>query len=212
MTMTTAAAARLDDLAGAYTFLARLLLESPDAGLLDRVGGSTLMDDWPVRDETSLAGARGLRAAAAEGLSPVLADFQQLFIGPGQLAAPPYESAFRSRDHLVFDTTTMEVRRAYEASGLVAPALNREPDDHIGLELQLLGFLCLQALDALAAADDAALSVALRRHDEFVELHLAVWADDFFARVRDGSETGFYRAVADLGSGLVAQARLPLAA
>ncbi|WP_460801079.1 TorD/DmsD family molecular chaperone [Nocardioides pacificus] len=208
---TSGTATRLDDLAGAYTFVARLLLEPADAALLSRVGESDLMDDWPLRDETSLAGARQLRAGAAEGPRPLVEDFQQLFVGPGHLAAPPYESAYRSRDHLLFDTATMEVRRAYEESGLVAPALNREPDDHMGLELQLLGYLCLQALDALADRDDDALATALRRHDDFVERHLGVWAEEFLARVRDGARTTFYRAVADLGSGLVTQARIPLA-
>lgn len=198
---------RLDEFAGAYTFTSRLLLEPPDLALLDRIGHPGLPDEWPMRDDASRQGMRLLIAGIAEGPVPLARDHQALFVGPGPLLAPPYESVYLSREHLLFEEQTLQVREAYRAFGLVAPALNREPDDHIGLELHFLAEVCLRSLDALDAGDDDRLDATLAAHQAFLTDHLLVWGPDCLGRIREHATTDYFRGVALLTSGLLDQAR-----
>lgn len=57
------------------------------------------------------------------------ADYHRLFVGPGTMLAPPWESVHPSDEGLTFQDETLQVRQAYAEFGLTAPAVNREPDD-----------------------------------------------------------------------------------
>ena len=198
---------RLDEFAGAYTLTSRLLLEPPDLALLDRIGHPGLLDEWPMDDEKSRRGVRLLVAGAHEGPVPLARDHQRLFVGPGPLLAPPYESVYRSREHLLFEEQTLQVREAYRAFGLVAPALNREPDDHIGLELHFLAEVCLRSLDALDSGDDDRFDATLAAHQAFLTDHLLVWGPECLGLVRDNARTDYFRGAALLTTGLLDQAK-----
>lgn len=200
-------AGRLDAFAGAYTFASRLLLQAPDLALLGRIGHPGLLDEWPMLDATSREGARLLVAGAGEDPVSLARDHQRLFIGPGALLAPPYESVYRSREGLLFEEQTLQVRDAYRTFGLVAPALNREPDDHIGLELHFLAQVCLRSLDALDAGDDDAFDATLAAHQAFLGDHLLVWGPTCLEKITEHARTQYYRGVAMLTAGLLDQAR-----
>ncbi len=198
---------RLDEFAGAYTLTSRLLLEAPDLALLDRIGHPGLLDEWPIGGDRSRQGVRLLVTGASEGPVPLARDHQRLFVGPGPLLAPPYESVYRSREHLLFEEQTLQVREAYRAFGLVAPALNREPDDHIGLELHFLAEVCLRSLDALDAGDDDRFDATLAAHQAFLTDHLLVWGPSCLELLETNAQTDYYRGVAQLTAGLLDEAR-----
>lgn len=197
---------RLDEFAGGYTFTSRLLLEPPDLTLLDRIGHPGLLDEWPMTDEKSRQGVRLLLSGATEGAVPLARDHQRLFVGPGPLI-PPYESVHLSREHLMFEEQTLQVREAYRAFGLVAPALNREPDDHLGLELHFLAEVCLRSLDALDTGDDDQLDATLAAHQSFLTDHVLRWAPAFLDLVTEHARTDFFRGAALLTAGLLDEAR-----
>ncbi len=198
---------RLDEFAAGYTFTSRLLLEPPDLALLDRIGHPGLLDEWPMTDEKSRQGVRLLLAGATEGAVPLARDHQRLFVGPGRLLAAPYESVYLSRDHLLFEEQTLQVREAYRAFGLVAPALNREPDDHLGLELHFLAEVCLRSLDALDTGDDDRFDATLAAHQSFLTDHVLRWAPAFLDLVTEHARTDFFRGAALLTAGLLDEAR-----
>ncbi len=200
-------AQHLDDLAGCYTFVSRLLLASPDPDLLERVRQPGLMAGWPLRDADSRTGVELLVRGADSDVLPLARDHQALFVGPGPLLAAPYESVYRSRDRLLFEESTFEVRAAYRAYGRVAPALNKEPDDHLGLELDFLAHLCVRALDAMDAGDEDATDAALAAQESFLTEHTLVWGPQCLDLVREHARTDFYRGVGALGAGLLAHAR-----
>ena len=145
-------AERVDALAATWTVLARLLAQPPDEDVLTRLRSPDLLADWPGgADADASEGVQSLLKSAAEGetAEAIGADYRRLIVGPGPALVNPYESVHLSIERLLFEEQTLSVRAAYARMGLAAPRLNREPDDHIALELEFLGTLAAWALDAL---------------------------------------------------------------
>lgn len=206
-----AVADRLDRFAAAYLMLSRLLTAAPDDELVTALRAPGALEAWPMQRDA--ATERGLQLLTSsmrvpETLPTLALDFQWLFEGPGLPRAVAYESVYRSDERLHFEASTFEVRRAYEEFGLVAPRLNQEPDDHIALELSFLSHLCTRALDALDSDDDVTLDRCLAVEQEFLASHLMTWAPAFIADLAAGAETDFFRGVAALLEGTLAQAVL----
>lgn len=202
-------AEKLDELAAAFTALSGVLAHDPSDTLVTGMLDPTLLSEWPVADdEASRRGVALLQesASAGETYAQVRRDNNRLFFGPGQLIAPPYESVHLSKDRLLFERETMLVRAAYAEFGLEAPRLNRDPDDHIALELGFLAALCVRAMDALDAADDAELARLLSGIQRFLADHLLRWAPTCLTQALEGADTLFYRGVAELGLGTLAAA------
>ena len=209
-----ALAATLDRFAGAFTALSVLLVAAPDAEALDRLRNDELLDDWPWQDDRDYgSGVSLLRqsALAGEGEGEVRRDYNRLFFGPKPMIAPPYESVHRSEGHLVFDVETMQVRAVYAQFGLAAPRLNKEPDDHIGLEMGFLGALCVRSMDAIDSGDDAELARLLGGIQDFLDAHLLMWGPHCLTLATDGSETFFYQGGRRHGHGCPAKSegRIP---
>lgn len=201
--------ATLDRFAAVFTALAGLLGAAPDAELVDRVRKVDQLAQWPVTDDGESLHGRTLleeSAQAHEDATVVRRDYNRLFFGPDRMIAPPYESVHRSEEHLVFERETMLVRAAYAEFGLAAPRLNKEPDDHIGLELSFLATLCVRGMDALDDGDDAELAHLLRGIRLFLADHLLVWAPECLTQAAEGATTHFYQGVAALGLGALAAA------
>ena len=201
----------LDRFAGAFTALSGLLVTSSSGAVLDRVRAPELLAEWPLPEDPDCR--RGVEllgesAAAGEDEALVRRDYNRLFYGPGPMLAPPYESVHRSDEGLVFDQETMQVRAAYAEFQLAAPRLNREPDDHLGLEFGFLGELCVRAMDAVDANDDGSLTRLLVGVQDFLDAHLLVWGPQCLTQAADGAQTFFYQGVAALGIGTLRQAQI----
>lgn len=205
----------LDALAAAATALSRWLIAAPDAATANLVRDAAVLEQWPL--PPAGATAVGLKlladsARSAEDAVTIAADRTHLFVGPGHVPAPPYESVHRSADGLLFDQETLQVRAWYRRFGLRAPRSGREPDDHIGLELEFLAQLLAWALDALDDEDPAAAAEFTTAAAQFLDEHLARWAPTLFAGMLEHSVTDFYRGVAHLGVGFVQETERVLGA
>lgn len=202
-----AVADRLDRFATAYAMLARLFGAPVDAELFAFLAQPGQLDAWPMDpDASTVAGLESLRAAlASEDVAAIAYDYQLLFIGPGRPRAVPYESVYRSKEGLLFEEQTFDVRRAYEAFGLVAPALNREPDDHIALEFSFLAHLCITALDAMDLGDDLTVDRCLAAEQAFLRDHVSQWVPTVLEAMLKNAESAFYRGVAQVAQGVVVQ-------
>ncbi len=199
---------RLDSFAGACTFLSRLFLLPAEERLLAAVADASLLADWPLRrDELTTEGLALLHQAACgperETVADLDADYQTLFVGPGHVLACPYESVYLSDEHLIFEQQTLSVRTFYADFGVQAPELNKEPDDHIGLELSFIAHLCVLGMDAVDVGSEDDLATVLEAIGRFVREHLLLWGFDCLERLEAGAQTRFYR-----GLGLLAQGSL----
>ncbi|HHV64095.1 MAG TPA: molecular chaperone TorD family protein [Peptococcaceae bacterium] len=123
-------------------------------------------------------------------------DYQALFEGPGPLLAPPWESVYLSEEKLMFEVQTFQVRHCYRKYGLRIEKYGKEPEDHIGLELQFMGVLAGKSLDLLQENKSTEFSMLIEEQRDFLQTHLLKWVDQFAQKVQKGSTTDFYKGLA----------------
>jgi TorA maturation chaperone TorD len=131
----------------------------------------------------------------------IKADYARLFVVPGESFTPPWESVYFNVDQMVFQEQTMQVRACYRRFGLEPEKLNKEPDDHIAMELSFIGYQALRALDALDAQDYQVFQEAIGAQKRFLCDHVLQWGPQWCRRVRSVARTEFYRGMALLTSG-----------
>ena len=117
-------------------------------------------------------------------------EFVYLMWGPGQLPAPPWESVYVNKTRMLFQQSTLEVRRAYLEYNLLPAEYPHVADDHIAIELDFLAQLGQLAEESLEAGDIPKLQKILSGQKEFLEKHLLVWIGDF-AREIQSSKTHY---------------------
>jgi len=187
-------------------FLSRMFLHPPEETLIQSLLEEELLSHWPL--PFSPVTRKGLkilndfiRSWTPGKREAVKNDYTRLFIGLEKTAAPPYASVYLSREHIIFDISTLEIRDFYRRYGLKSRLLHKEPDDHIGLELSFLGHLCQKA----SSADDSSRfeSIITDSH-RFLDGHLKKWLPDFCSLVKKHSNTEFYPGAAYLTEGTIA--------
>lgn len=107
----------------------------------------------------------------------VRADYTRLLVGPAALPAPPWESAFRHG--ALFQTSTLEVRRAYAAQGLAVEGGPRIADDHVATELDFMRTLSARAIASLHVGDVQCGQRCIEAQQRFLDEHLLVWVGSF---------------------------------
>ena len=142
-----------------------------------------------------------MRRSGEDGAREIAWDHTRLFVGPGEMLAPPWESVHRSRRRLTFQEVTLEVRARYAEFGLESATLHAEPDDHLALELAFLGHLSVVAAAARDDGDTDVLAACHAAQRRFLEEHLLAWAPACLALVETHARTDFYRGLAGLTRG-----------
>jgi putative dimethyl sulfoxide reductase chaperone len=197
--------------------LGKVLYTFPDRDLLAIISEEDFFADVPFA-ETQRAVQSGLAllqnwsqaqksVPPEETLSQLQADYTHLFIGPGKVLAPLWESVHYGEERLVFQQETLAVRQWYQRFGLEAVDLYHEPDDHIGLELAFLAHLAGRALAALEQGESQTLALLLQAQRQFLSEHLFKWAFGWCALVGEHAQTDFYRGIAQLVEGALTELR-----
>jgi TorA maturation chaperone TorD len=167
--------------------------EVPFAGKQpDVISGSSLLCSWLSENK---------RRGEDELLSELQADYTRLFIGPGKVLAPPYESVHFSSDRLMFQKETLQVRQWYARFGLQSEKIYNEPDDHIGLELLFMAHLAAQVAAAAKQEDGETLDRMLEAQRMFASTHLFRWAFRWCDQVCEHTHTDFFRGIALMTQG-----------
>ena len=129
-------------------------------------------------------------------------DYTRLFIGPGTVLTPPWESVFFSEERLTFQESTLHVREWYRRFGLEIKKLHNEPDDHIGLELEFLAHLAKLGVAATQGTDQPPQEL-LDAQRAFLTEHVMKWAPVWCGQVREQAKTNFYRGIALMTRGVL---------
>jgi len=124
-------------------------------------------------------------------------EYARLFVGPNELLAPPYGSVYLDRGRKVMGDSTMEVINMYEEQGLSIDKEFRNLPDHITAELEFMYYLIYKELEALDRADIATALSAIKTQELFMNRFLRPWIEPFCHNLREGSDSGYYKSLAD---------------
>lgn len=172
-----------------YLLLARLLRQAPTAALLADV--SQLRGD---ASPLGLARMQLAEAAAGISLSDAANEYFALFIGIGRGELLPYASYYLTG--FLHEKPLARLREDLARLGIERADGNFDPEDHLGLLLEIMGGFANGTFEA-----------DLEGQKQFFDRHLAPWAERCFADIRVAPSACFYAAVAALGGCWVALER-----
>ncbi|MEH7416673.1 molecular chaperone TorD family protein [Neobacillus drentensis] len=179
-----------------YQILYTLFLEPTNEELLLELGCLGTFDDLKeLHEGGSILASFFNQLTTNEQVHSEGDEYRRLFIGPGALVAPPWESYYRSREHLLFEEWTLQIRELYHQFGLQFLRENNEPDDHLLLEMEFMTFLIEQNMQVLET-DKILELVDIQIH--FLQKHLTLWIPEFCKRVMNHTSSRLYLGAAML--------------
>lgn len=128
-------------------------------------------------------------------------DYTRMFVGPFELPTPPWESTYVRKDRLIFQGTTMNVRKYYDKYGIIVSDYNIEADDHIGLELDFiyhLNELCVKIAESAEHQEISSLEQLLQDQQKFINDHLLKFVPEFSQLVETNANTLFFVGLAKI--------------
>ncbi len=131
-----------------------------------------------------------VRVPDLEEVPRLLDEYERLFVGPGQVPCPPYESFWREDVPVDIRRTLMgpctaELKEIYSDLGLQVSSRSIELPDHIAIELEAMAY---------ALSFERTRPVARRIFEE----HLARWLPRLCRAVAHEAVEAFYRGLAVL--------------
>lgn len=108
--------------------------------------------------------------------------YQQLFIGPNVLLAPPWGSVYLDKESVLFGSSLTELRQFLFVQQITPQGRANEPEDHFGLMLYLSAYLAEQQ------------SLALK---PFLAQHFLPWAYRYLALLAQ-TDSLFYLTLGEL--------------
>ncbi len=169
-----------------YFMIARLLRQAPSAALLEQLG--------ELRgDVTALGMAHIELAEAARSTTEAAAsdEYFALFIGIGRGELLPYASYYLTG--FLHERPLANLREDLAGLGIERAAGNFDPEDHLGLLLEVMGGFANGTFQA-----------DLATQKRFFDRHIAPWAERCMADIALSPSAKFYKAVATLGSRFLA--------
>jgi TorA maturation chaperone TorD len=125
-------------------------------------------------------------------------EYTRLYLGPGDLKAPPWESVYVSKKRQLFDENTLKVRNFYRSQGFLPAEYPRVADDHIALECAFMAKLGERAIEAYGAGNVELAKMAFDASKRFLEEHLLVWLPGYIADLSEVGNADFYPIMAKL--------------
>jgi putative dimethyl sulfoxide reductase chaperone len=188
-----------------YALLQRLYQNAPDAELLNWLKTEGPFADFPVRLDGDAGVAlqqvdEALRALEVEELR---ADFRQLYVGPGPMTAPAWESVYRNEDHLLFDKHTLQVRAFYARHGMEFVEINKAPEDALSIELEFMRTLAERIVQAINDDDVETEQNLVNEQLLFLKQHLLIWVPKCVKLTQKHAKTAFYSNLADVLQGFL---------
>jgi TorA maturation chaperone TorD len=173
------------ELDAAYSLIQRGLAEAGGGGSLGGRGGGAAAGDCAgaggAGDCAEAGGADD--STATEGARGLAREYQRLFIGPHHFNAPAWGSVYLDRDRVLFGASLLELRQWMCAGGITVNAEKREPEDHIGKMLVLMGWLAAEKPELIRT---------------FLAQHLMPWAPRYLELLRQDAQQPFYEGLAVL--------------
>jgi TorA maturation chaperone TorD len=139
----------------------------------------------------------GKKMDDAEYLESLRSDFTRLFLVPGNSYVYPWESPYVGKEMMLFQESTLDVRRRYREYGFAAMEYGHFPEDHLSMMLDFLAHLSSRAFDAFGDGDDRNVKRILSSQKEFIVTHFINWLSDFYNDLSKKDVMGVYCQFAD---------------
>lgn len=126
-------------------------------------------------------------------------EYNRLFVGPGELRCPPYESVY-SKDRpesdfgMLMSPGVIDVKKRYAEAGLEISKHFSDLPDHVSVELEFMCFLCMKEAESVVAGSNV--DLWRTRQIEFLKIHLEPWVQQFTDLILRNTRNAFYRASA----------------
>jgi TorA maturation chaperone TorD len=127
----------------------------------------------------------------------LLVEYARLFVGPNELLAPPYGSTYLDEGRKVMGESTARVMAFYKAEGLSMDEQYQNLPDHITAEMEFMYYLAYHEVKALEKNDRERAVYFLNRQEDFLRTYLDGWVVLFCEKIKEGTENGFFQALAD---------------
>lgn len=197
-----------------YRIISAGFIKTPSADLLKLTISERLFDFFPLEidAEQFQQGLTQLKQWCSQIkddrlediLGQLKADYNRLFVGPNHLLAPPWESVYLTEERLTFDQITLDVREFYRRHDLEFVLLNKEPDDHFGVELEFMAELINRQLQHMKKGQVDEASHLVKEQDDFLREHLTQWTPHFTQSVIESAQTDYYQGLALLARDFIA--------
>lgn len=193
-----------------YDVLRRAFLQEPTLEFLTFFKDGSLLENFPFQEEQQdiREGAAEILAlihekdlTKAEVFNSLHWDYTRMFIGPERLPAPLWESAYLSKERLLFQEQTLQVRQAYLKYHFLPANFMKEADDHLGLELDFMYQLTMRARKAADEGDMERLQQIFADQKDFLENHLLQWVPELVLKIRESAHSAFYPGIAKILKG-----------
>ncbi|RSK27562.1 dehydrogenase [Bacillus sp. HMF5848] len=193
-----------------YDFLRHVMLRQPTEEFINYIQSRAMLEEFPFEEVDTLvaegvADIKGCLNKAdlkiKDAVDSLSSDYTRLFIGPLKLKAPPWESAFKSEERLLFQKETLSVRYAYLQYGFLPENYGKEADDHIGFELDFMFHLSNLLIEKLETNQDV--QEILVDQKKFLDDHLIKWGPSFGDALVANADTAFYKGVGKILRGFL---------
>lgn len=169
-----------------------------------------LFDLYSCETGDAFDGMRSFASALAgdeSRLGEISDEYTRLFVGPGHLDAPPWESPYVGKEGLLFQESTLKVRYEYAESGYLPQDYPRVADDHIALMMDYMAHMARRSAEAWCetTADDVGDLAA--KQLRFIENHLLNWVPEYADRLEGAGISEFYALAARCALGFFEQDR-----
>ena len=143
------------------------------------------------------------RDSTPSSFSNLASEYLRLFVGPGHVPCPPYESVHRKdrpkfERGLVMGPSTSDVRRMYASAGVEMSKKFNDLPDHVAVEMEFMHYLCNEELDLLEKKNTQRVKAMREMQRKFSEEHIKPWVETFADCVTKASTSLFYREAAKL--------------
>lgn len=116
----------------------------------------------------------------------------------GRIPAPPWESVYVTKDHALFGEPVLQIRRKLNEFGFQFVKENKEPEDHISIELEFMSLLIHFTANSFREGNRYEYERGVYTQYWLMKEHLNKWIKPFAQAIHTSAATPFYKGIAEL--------------
>lgn len=149
-------------------------------------------DDDAMAAASRMCGDLKAKLGDTEFLDALKTVYDKVLVIPGSCYVHPWESPYIGKETMVFQESTLDVRKRYAEFGFQAQEYKHFPEDHIAMMCDFMGNLSERAFEDYQAGEDRKLDMVLSAQQSFIAEHMTEWIPKFVGELEMKDESGLY--------------------